>query len=92
MMNRDMIRKYIEMQPRKVVPVFDLDDAKIKYDGIVQNREVKEITGDEEVSRAFLLTRLVNELGYDADKIEIEKEYTAGRAPKLNPRIDVVVR
>ena len=91
-MDRGLIKKYIELQPKRVVTVFDLDDNKIQYDGIIQNREVKEIKGDEEVSRAFLLTRLVNELGYDPGRIEIEKEYTAGRAPKLNPRIDIVVK
>lgn len=44
------------------------------------------------MTRAFLLTKLVNELGYPADRIEIEHEYTAGRAPKLSPRIDIIVR
>jgi len=39
-----------------------------------------------------LLTRLVNELGYKPENIEIEKEYDVGR-PKVNkPRIDIIVR
>lgn len=91
-MNRDLVKKYIEIQPKKVVKNFDLGACKIEYEGIGQNREVKKINGDEEVCRAFLITRLVNELGYDAGRIEIEKEYTAGRAPRLNPRIDIIVR
>lgn len=91
-MNRQLIKQYIDMQPEKVVIELDLKDEKIKYDGIVQEREIVEITGDEELARAFLLTKLVNELGYSKDKIEIEHKYTAGRAPKLNPRIDIIVR
>ncbi|MDE5909782.1 MAG: N-6 DNA methylase [Lachnospiraceae bacterium] len=91
-MNRELIKQYIDAQPIKVVSHLDLVNNKIKYDGIKQHREIVEILGDEEMSRAFLLTRLVNELGYPADRIEIEKEYSSGRAPKLKPRIDVIVR
>lgn len=91
-MNRQLIKKYIDMQPEKVVVNLDLKGEKIKYEGIVQEREIVEITGDEEMTRAFLLTRLVNELGYSKEKIEIEHKYTAGRSPKLNPRIDIIVR
>ena len=42
--------------------------------------------------RSFLLTRLVNELGYMPSRIEIEHEYTAGRPHTKTTRIDVVVR
>lgn len=91
-MNRDLIKKYIDSQPEKIVSSIDLSGKKIHYDKIIQNRVIDEIDGDEEMSRAFLLTRLVNELGYQPDRIEIEHEYSAGRAPKLSPRIDVVVR
>lgn len=91
-MKRELIEQYIKLQPKKIVTAFDLANNKLEYDGIIQNREIKEISGDEEVSRAYILTRLVNELGYDPSLIEIEHEYTAGRAPKLNPRIDIVVR
>lgn len=91
-MNRELIKKYINFQPEKIVSYLDVSSQRIKYDKIIQNRIIDKINGDEEMSRAFLLTRLVNELGYQADRIEIEHEYTAGRAPKLSPRIDVIVR
>lgn len=78
-MNRTLIKKYVDKQPAKVVTKLDLSANKIAYDKIVQGRVINEITGDEEMSRAFILTRLVNELGYAADRIEIEHEYTAGR-------------
>lgn len=91
-MNRILIKNYIDINATKIVASIDLLTNKIKYKGITQHRELSEITGDEEMSRAFLLTKLVNELGYPADRIEIEHGYTAGRSPKLNPRIDVIVR
>ena len=40
-MNRDLVKKYIEIQPKKVVKNFDLGACKIEYEGIGQNREVK---------------------------------------------------
>ncbi|MCI8418798.1 MAG: N-6 DNA methylase [Lachnospiraceae bacterium] len=91
-MNRTVIENYIHKSSIRVVESLDLHTNKIKYAGIVQHREITEVTGDEEMSRAYLLTKLVNELGYPANRIEIEHEYTAGRAPKLSPRIDVIVR
>lgn len=91
-MNRTLIKKYIDNNATKVVSSLDLAKGKITYDGIVQCRVINEISGDEEMSRAFLLTKLVNELGYAADRIEIEREYTAGRPHTITSRIDIIVR
>lgn len=52
-MNRDLVKKYIEIQPKKVVKNFDLGACKIEYEGIGQNREVKKINGDEELPVYF---------------------------------------
>lgn len=91
-MDRKLIENYISSFDRNVVSVLDLDKCKIEYSGIKAGRDIRDITGDEEMSRAFLLTRLVNELGYPANRIEIETEYTAGRPHTITSRIDVVVR
>ena len=91
-MNRELIKNYIKNQPTKVVSLLDLNDNKISYEAIKQGRVIEEITGDEEMSRAFLITRLVNELGYSPERIEIEHEYTAGRPHTNTSRIDLVVR
>lgn len=91
-MNRSYIESYINKQPQKVVSALDLKNNKISYSGIVQVRDIKEITGDEEIVRAFILTKLVNELGYLPENIEIEHEYTAGRPHTITSRIDVIVR
>ena len=91
-MDRTLIKKYIDNQPQKIVSKMDLDKNKIEYQGIRQGQVISEIKGDEEMSRSFILTRLVNELGYAPDRIEIEHEYTAGRPHTNTSRIDIVVR
>ena len=91
-MRRELIKNYIESQPIKVVSSIDLTENKITYCGINQGRVINEIKGNEEMSRAYILTRLVNELGYLPDKIEIEHEYTAGRPHTKTSLIDITVR
>lgn len=91
-MNRILIKNYVDEQTDKIVSSLDLSNSKISYDKIHQGRLIKDITGDEEMSRAFILTKLVNELGYSAEKIEIEHEYTAGRPHTITSRIDIIVR
>jgi len=91
-MRRELIKHYLDSQPTKVVSSIDLMENKIAYRGIIQKRMINEITGDEEMSRAFILTRLVNALGYSADRIEIEHEYSAGRPHTITSRVDIIVR
>lgn len=83
---------YLESQPKKVAK-FTVREKKAEYGTkIKKHRDIKSISGDEELVRGYLLTKLVNELGYKEENIEIEKEYDIGR-PKVNkPRIDVIVR
>ncbi len=92
-MDKTVIEKYLNQQKVKAVEKFDFAKSTISYTkAIKQTREIKKITGDEEIVRAYILTKLVNILGYKPENIEIEKEYDIGR-PKVNkPRIDVVVR
>ncbi len=89
---KDLLKKYLEGQVNKIV-LLDFDKGTIEYSSkIKQNRKINKVSGPEEFVRAFLIARLVNELGYKPENIEIEKEYDIGR-PKVNkPRIDVIVR
>ncbi len=94
-MNKDIqkpIENYLKKSSQKVVD-FVVREKKVKYDkNIKSHREIKTISGDEETVRSYLVTRLINELGYKKENIELEKEYDIGR-PKVNkPRIDVIVR
>lgn len=89
-MIKELIKKYIEAQPVKVVSI-DWDKNTLKYEQIKQC-QTRTKADPEELVRAYLITRLVNELGYKPENIEIEKEYDIGR-PKVNkPRIDIIVR
>lgn len=94
-MNKDIqkpIENYLKRSSQKVVD-FVVREKKVKYDkSIKSHREIKTISGDEEAVRSYLVTKLINELGYKKENIELEKEYDIGR-PKVNkPRIDVIVR
>jgi len=92
-MNRQLIQDYINSQPIKAVVEFDIDNEKVKYsDKIKQKRKISKLSGDEECLRAYFLTKLANEYGYDLSRIEIEREYTAGRPHTQTSRIDVLLR
>lgn len=93
-MNIQLIKKYLDSQKSKTVEKYDFDKATITYSsGIKQNREIKSISGDEEIVRAYILAKLTNELGYNAEDLEIEREYSVkiGRDNK-KPRIDLIVK
>lgn len=77
-MDRTLIKKYIDNQPQKIVTKMDLDKNKIEYQGIRQGQIVNEIKGDEEMSRSFILTRLVNELGYSLIGLKLNMSIPPG--------------
>lgn len=87
---KELIRKYIENSSKKIVKKIDIETRSVEYvDELVGSPRKN---GDEELVRAFLLTKLINELGYDIKDIEIEHEYTAGRPHTNTSRIDIIVR
>jgi len=91
-MDKNIIKKYLRNQKIRVVEKFDFDKSQISYSKEIKGWDIKKVKGDEEIVRAYILSKLVNELGYKSENIEIEKEYDIGR-PKINkPRIDVIVR
>jgi type I restriction enzyme M protein len=79
---------------RLIKPSNDLNSGSIQYNSntIVLHREVSLLT-DEEYVRAYLVVRLVKELGYSTAKsIELEKTYSIGRPSKKSARVDVLVK
>lgn len=91
-MEYNNIKKYLDNQKIKVVEEYDFAKKKIKYSEKIKGWKIENFRGDEEVVRAFILAKLVNELGYKPENIELEKQYDIGR-PKVNkPRIDIIVR
>src|SRR3989344_453879 len=91
-MDYKIIKQYLDKQKIKVVETYDFENKKVKYSEKIKGWKIDKFRGDEEIVRAYILARLVNELGYKPENIELEKEYDIGR-PKVNkPRIDIVVR
>jgi type I restriction enzyme M protein len=91
-MDTNLIKQYLDKQKNKVVESYDFDKKKVKYSEKIKGWKIDKFKGDEEIVRAFILAKLVNELGYKPENIELEKEYDIGR-PKVNkPRIDIIVR
>jgi type I restriction enzyme M protein len=73
----------------------DLAAASVRYSrGIWTGRSIT-VLKDEEIARAWLVNRLVNQLGYDAKRIKLENEYVAGRGRRgtseNSVRIDAIV-
>ena len=77
----------------KISPNKNFDGGKIQYNksNLILHREISQLN-DEEYVRAYLLVRLVKELKYPSNHIELEKEYEAGRPKTIKPRIDVIVK
>lgn len=91
-MDTKLIKQYLDKQKIKVVQTYDFENKKVKYSEKIKGWKIDKFKGNEEIVRAYILAKLVNELGYKPENIEIEKEYDIGR-PKVNkPRIDIIVR
>jgi len=91
-MNTKIIEQYLDKQKIKVVEIYDFEKKKVKYSEKIKGWRIGKFKGEEEVVRAFILAKLVNELGYKPENIEIEKEYDIGRPKTNKPRVDVIVR
>ncbi|AXT63240.1 restriction endonuclease subunit M [Aquimarina sp. AD10] len=80
------------------VAKIDLEKEKVEYSKDITKPKIEKL-GPEEVVRAFLVDKLVNELGYSEKNIELEKYYvrdSIGREKQKNKddsaRIDVIVK
>lgn len=75
-----------------IKPAKDFLDGEIQYsEKIVSSREIKSLKSPEEWVRAYLLVKLVSELSYPIDCIEIEKVFPVGKDGKSPKRPDILV-
>ncbi|MDM5270791.1 N-6 DNA methylase [Sulfurovum sp. zt1-1] len=89
---QERIEDKLQNQKNKVTSI-NIDRKEIAYNEKIKlHRQIETITGDEEITRAFLIDRLINELDYPAELIELEKEYNIGRPKVQKARIDVIVK
>ena len=89
----EKVEHKLQVQKNSIAKI-NLEKVTVSYsEKVKQNRVLKALTGHEEIVRAFLIDRLVNELDYKPENVEIEKEYSIkGGHSKLAPRIDVLVK
>ncbi len=89
---RKLVEDYLKQWPdNKAVIAYDFANDVIQYGQRRDNRVISKLPGDEEYVRAYIVTKLVNELGYSMEDIAFEKEYSIGRPTKKKARIDIIV-
>jgi len=89
---KEHIEKILKSAKNRVAAI-DLEKLTVSYtDKIKKHEDPKVIRGDEEIVRAYLIQRLLNELDYKPEYIEIEKRYSIGRPKTSKAEIDVIVR
>lgn len=84
--------QFVSTQSIKAVEEFNLIKRTVKYSSLIKGKKINELKGDEEITRACILSKLSNEYGYSLENIELEHEYTAGRPHTNTSIIDVIVR
>lgn len=89
---RKLVEDYLnKWKTNEAVVSYDFSKDEIKYGNRRDNRQISKLPGDEEYVRAYVVTKLVNELGYSMNDIEFEKEYSIGRPSRKKARIDIIV-
>ena len=68
-MNTRTVKEYLDNQKIKVVETYDFDNKKVRYSEKIKGPKISKLKGDEEIVRAFILAKLVNELGYKPENI-----------------------
>ncbi|WP_084787591.1 restriction endonuclease subunit M [Anaerobacillus alkalidiazotrophicus] len=92
-----LILDYLDKVEEDVVEIFE-SERLINYDERIMQRFRKietlpENSENEEFVRAYLTSKLVNELNYRPELIEFEREYkSAGRKKDNKPRIDILLK
>lgn len=68
------VKQEIEQKKQAVIQTFDVPNKAIAYAGI-SSSEVISVLTEEEAVRAYLIARLIADLGYKAEHLELEKRY-----------------
>lgn len=94
---KEILNRIRELNKKTLTLDIDFNESslegKIKYSNEIKlHRDIKTFKGTEEVVRAYLISRLVNELDYEARYVELEKEYNIGRPKIKKARIDTILK
>ena len=76
---RKLVEDYLKQWPSNPAVVsYDFSRDEIVYGARRDSRAISKLPGDEEYVRAYIVTKLVNELGYSMSDIAFEEEYSTG--------------
>ena len=86
-------RNIRRLDPQEKYVKIELERREIRYsDKIKQHRKIRELT-NEEIIRAYCVVKLITQLKYSEQCLELEKGHTIGRRKKVeSARIDVLVK
>ena len=92
---KNKVEDILNSRKNKIAEI-DIKNKRIEYSPKIISPKIDDIRGDEEIVRAYLIDKLINELGYTEKNIQLEKEYTQssiGRDKKIKNtgRADVIV-
>lgn len=89
---RQLVEDYLKKWPSNpAITSYDFSKDEIHYGTRRDSRAISKLPGDEEYVRAYVVTKLVNELGYNMNDIAFEEEYSIGRPSTKKARIDIIV-
>ncbi len=89
---RTLVEDYLKQWPHNpAITSYDFSKDEIHYGARRDSRAISKLPGDEEYVRAYIVTKLVNELGYSMSDIAFEEEYSTGHPTTKKSRIDIIV-
>ncbi len=89
---RKQVEEYLKLWPNNpAIEYYDFTQDIIHYGPRRDTRAISKLPGDEEYVRAYIVTKLVNELGYSMSDIAFEEEYSTGHPTTKKSRIDIIV-
>ena len=87
-----IVKRMKELDPKgEILTVFDEKNRKIDFNKCIKQHQ-KQNFEDEAYIRAYLVLRLVKELGYPCNAIELEKKYSIGHPSRKEARLDILVK
>lgn len=85
-------KKINELDPeRNILTVFDEKNKKIDFSDWIKQHQ-KQKFEDEAYIRTYLVLRLIKQLEYPHEVIELEKKYSIGHPSRKEARLDILVK
>ncbi len=90
------ILKYVhDLDPNhdvvELLPTADYSGGTIRFSSSITQHRTEEMLKGEKYVEAYLTVKLVKELGYSIEVVELQKEYPVGHPKVDRPRVDILV-